>query len=280
MRRLRTRSEPMRLDDDLTRRVLSALHITPSEPDIAQLDALVAAYVRRVPWESASRIARGARTPRIEDCPRWPDSFWQQALAQGTGGTCFESNYAFFALLQSLGYTVDLTINNMRETAACHTALIVHIAGQRWLVDVGIPLHVPLPLSDTATARASAIHDYSATPDDAGNYIISRSRHPEPYIFTLIDRPVDEVTYRAALQADYGPGGYFLDRVVINKIVDEQLWRYNSGESPAHLQRFADGEREDVVVNGAVSERIATLFGIQREVVLAAFDALETGGAA
>lgn len=268
----------MQLEPDMIAGVLAGLGVEAASPSLPALDALVAAYVRTVPWESASRIARRARMARTEDCPRWPDIFWDEALTQGTGGTCFESNYAFFTLLQGLGYEGNLTINNMEETAACHTAIIVWLDGARWLVDVGIPLHVPVPLADTTTQRASPIHDYSAEPDGAGHYTITRSRHPQPYIFTLIDRPVDEATYRAALQADYGPGGYFLDRVVLSKVIDNAVWRFNSGEPPAHLQQFVDGERMNQIIDGPVSARVSAQFGIDRAIVQAAFDALKQTG--
>ena len=265
----------MQLDENLITRVLQALGVRRGPPDVALLDALVATYVRRVPWESAFRIAKRARTTRTQDCPRWPDEFWSDALERGGGGTCFESNYAFLTLLQALDFEGDLTINDMQETAGCHTAIIVRLGGQRWLVDGGYPLHVPLLLADVPTERESAIHTYRAEPDGAGKYTITRDRHPEPYVFTLIDQPVDEATYRAALQADYGPDGLFLDRVVIVKVVDEQLWRFNSGEPPAHLQRFADGERSNTLIEGAAAERLAAHFGLDRAVVQAAFDALK-----
>ena len=265
----------MRLDENLTARVLQALGVTRSQPDVALLDALVAGYVRRVPWESAFRIAKRARTAETADCPRWPDEFWADALERGGGGTCCESNYAIAALLRALGLEVDLTINDMQGHVGCHTALIARVGGERWLVDVGYPLHLPLRLADIPTERETRIHTYQAELDGAGKYTITRDRHPGPYVFTLIDQPVDEATYRAALQADYGPDGLFLDKVVIVKIVNEQLWRFNSAEPPAHLQHFTDGQRENMLIQGATSERLSAHFGLAPTVVQAAFDALK-----
>lgn len=264
----------MRLNATLTQRVLAALHVQPGPPDTALLDSLVAAYVRRVPWESVFRIARRARTERTADCARWPEEFWTDVLERGGGGTCFESNYAFHALLLTLGFEVDLTINDMHGHVGCHTALIARVGGERWLVDVGYPLHVPLRLADAPTERESHIHTYRAVPDGVGKYTITRDRHPEPYIFTLIDQPVDEATYRAALQADYGPDGLFLDKVVIVRIVNEQLWRFNSAEPPAHLQHFAEGQRVNHPIEGELSASLAAHFGLDRAIVQAAFEAL------
>ena len=34
-------------------------------------------------------VARRAQIARTDDCPRWPETFWQEALSQGSGGTCY-----------------------------------------------------------------------------------------------------------------------------------------------------------------------------------------------
>ncbi|HRF95512.1 MAG TPA: hypothetical protein PLZ51_09970, partial [Aggregatilineales bacterium] len=64
-------------------------------PSLAGIDALLGAYTRTVPWESISRIARKATSARLEDAPLMPSNFWASAISYGTGGTCYESNYAF-----------------------------------------------------------------------------------------------------------------------------------------------------------------------------------------
>lgn len=84
--------------------VLRFLGEPAAPPSIPALAALVRAHTESVPWESASRIVRRAMVAATVDCPRWPEIFWAEAMTRGHGGTCFESNYAFFALLRALGY--------------------------------------------------------------------------------------------------------------------------------------------------------------------------------
>src|SRR5688572_9127270 len=134
------------LTPELTQQVLGYLKVSPAAPDLALLDALVGAYIRTVPWESAFRIVKRARTINTEDCPRWPEEFWADAMERGGGGTCFESNYAFFGLLGALGYEGYLTVNDVGDHPACHTAIVVPLEGEKWLVDVGWPVHGPLPI--------------------------------------------------------------------------------------------------------------------------------------
>ncbi len=241
------------LSPSLTARILTYLDIRPGPANRAMLAALVAAYVRRVPWESAFRIARKHGATGGVIAARRPAEFWTDALERGGGGTCFESNYAFFALLQALGFDGYLTVNDMGETVGCHTAIVVAIADARYLVDVGLPLHCPLPLDPTRTTRSRGpFHTYSARPDGAGSYVLERTRHPKRYVFTLRDAPVADADYFAASSADYGEHGLFLDRVIVTRVVGDRLLRFNSGERPYRLESFTKtGQREDVMLDAA-----------------------------
>ena len=142
--------------------ILAYLECPAEPPGIRPLNRLIDAYVHRVPWESVFRIAKSAATPENAQRPRWPDEFWQDAVQSGGGGTCFESNYAFFWLLQQLGYTGYLTVNDMGEQRGCHAAIILHLHGRKYLVDVGIPLLIALPVEAArVTRRATWLHTYT-----------------------------------------------------------------------------------------------------------------------
>jgi arylamine N-acetyltransferase len=261
-------SMPNLLSPALTEQVLAHLGVAQAEPNLGLLERLIEGYGQRVPWESASRIARVAGG---QASPRWADEFWADALGRGTGGTCYESNWAFFALLRSLGYSGYLTINNMHESIGCHTAIVVQLAGQPWLVDVGLPIYVALPLDPQATTeRASPYLAYQAQPTSAGRYRIGRSPHPKSYAFDLIDEPVDDVAYQRATAADYGPTGLFLQQVIINKLVDGAIWRFNSAEPPYQLQHFDGPVRSDYQLTGDIAAQLGAHFAIDAAVVAAA----------
>lgn len=244
---------PAALSPSLTTRIVTYLDVRPGRANRTTLAALVAAYVRRVPWESAFRIARkhgGADGPVAA---RRPAEFWTDAMERGGGGTCFESNYAFFALLRALGFDGYLTVNDMGDTVGCHTAIVVTLGDTRYLADVGLPLHCPLPLDPTRTTRSRGpFHTYSARPDGAGSYVIERTRHPKRYVFTLRDKPIADADYFAASSADYGEGGLFLDRVIVTRVVGDRVVRFNSGEQPYRLESFTvTGLREDTTLDAA-----------------------------
>ena len=262
----------IRLESQLKADVMAHLGVAESAPTLALLEQLLAAYYCSVPWESVFRIVRRAETAVANQCPRWPDEFWHDALTRGGGGTCFESNYAFFALLQTVGYEGYLTINNMGDSIGCHTAIVIMLDRQKWLVDVGLPLFALLPISSRGVMRRSSqfLH-YTVRPDGRNHYQIERRPHPKQNAFTLIDEPVDDATYRAATEADYGDDGLFLEFVIINKVINNQPWRFNMSERPWQLNRFEWGKKFDRLLTGDVATTIAKHFGMDTAVVQKAF---------
>ena len=265
-----------RLNDPLVTNVLNYLKIKPAKPTLTYLDQLVTAYTRRVPWESASRIAKRSQTLNLEDCPRFECDFWQSAITNGTGGTCFESNNAFFWLLQALGFDAYLTINNMRDQVAVHTAIIIRINGKRYLVDAGFPIHLPVPLNPRKpTYRTTPYHTYFAlpgkAPDGATYYRIERDGHPKPYCFTLHDRPVNIDDYRQATTNDYDfDCGLFLDRIIITKVIEDRIWRFGSESAPYQLESFWNGDKTYYFLGydpAIASDKIAEKFNMNRDII-------------
>ncbi len=265
------------LDADPAEKVLTFLEVDIEQPSVDFLDGLITAYTRKVPWESAFRIARRASTADTLSCPRWPSIFWCDAIERGGGGTCFESNYAFFRLLRRLNFEGYLTINNMQETIGCHTAIVLWIDGGKWLTDVGLPLFVSLPIDETAaTRRESFAHEYQVVPVGPRRFNILRDRHPKPNCFTLVDEPVEDYAYRQATTCDYEPSGYFLDRVIITKVVNGVPWRFNGAERPLHLESFPGGMRVDYPIEDNVVDHLARHFAMDPLTLENAFAAVSS----
>ncbi len=263
------------LSGETTLRVLSYLGLEASLPTSDYLETLIARHVRRVPWESVSRIVKRANTAETEDCPRWPDQFWHSAIEHGTGGTCFESNLAFFTLLRTLGFEGYLTVNDMHDHVGVHTAIIILIDGQKWLVDVGYPVYAPLPLNlAQITVRETPLFNYTIIPRGENHYDIERAPHPSSYCFTLIDQPISHEDYCAATTRDYGENGLFLDKAIVSKVINNQLWRFNSAEPPYHLQQFFGGQRVNTVIEGDAASILSAHFGIDALLVREALSIL------
>ncbi len=268
------------LTPGLMSRILEQLGVQPAAPTLALLDALVTAYTKTVPWESASRIVRRRQNVHTADCPRWPAEFWESALQYGTGGTCYESNLAFFALLHSLGYGGYGTINDMEDNRGCHSALVVIVDGARYLVDVGLPLHLPIPLqAGQETTRQAWYHRYVLQPQADNIYAVLRDNHPKPTCYTLIDTPVSWPDYRAITINDYGENGLFLDRVIVTKVCDGVISRFNDQAQPYQIEAFlSDAQTRYHYAGLTIAEavpKIAAHFGLCVEILTAALEAVK-----
>lgn len=272
-------TETAALSSALGRRILRHFgQPTDSPPNLDTLRQLLARYTRIAPWESASRIARRARHDSAADCARFGADFWESHFETGAGGTCYESNYAFFALLRFLGFEGYLTINDMGSSIGCHSAIVIIIAGQKYLVDVGYPVHAVIALSDSGKLFArSAIMNYTIEPLGESRYAIWREIQPRSSAFQLNDAPVAEADYRSITLYDYRrDGGQFLDEIVIHKVIDDQLWRFNGDERPWRLQQFVEGERRDHLLGDDPAAELSAKFGIARDLIAEAMTALES----
>lgn len=265
----------------LSQRILRHFDLSANlPPNLDTLRQLVERYTSTVPWESASRIVRRASQAKSADCILLGEAFWESHFARGAGGTCYESNYAFFGLLLRLGYEGYLTINDMGSSIGCHSAIVVQFNGDKYLVDVGFPLHAIIPLDpEQETAADSPFMRYTVAPLSDALYKISRDVPRFEPVFQLIDSPVCEPDYRAITCHDYRhDGGQFLDKVVIHRVVDGQLWRFNSDERPLRMHRFVNGKRHDHLLGDNAAGEIAAKFTISRDIVAEALSILDSDG--
>lgn len=262
------------LSAPLRDRVLSYLGCAPAKPSTQALNRLIIAYVQKVPWESVFRIAKHRHTPAVEARPRWPEEFWVDAIERGGGGTCFESNYAFLAFLRALGYAGYLTINDMGETRGCHSALVLLRNDHKRLVDVGIPLYTSLRLPVAQRTRtASYFHTYIVRPVGDDRYTLERTNHPNRYLYTLLDQPVSDATYRAAMIQDYGQQGLFLDRVIINKVIEGKVLRFDSRDRPLRIEAIEPTNKTEILLpDRLLARRLASYFAMERTVIQLALD--------
>lgn len=270
-------TETAPLPTSLCRRIVSRFGMAMSPPrTLETLQQLVTGYTRSVPWESASRILRRARCAERADCFLLGEAFWESHFETGGGGTCYESNYAFFGLLRRLGYEGYFTINDIGGAVGCHSAIVVLLGGCKYLVDVGFPVYAIVPINPAeATSAKCPIMNYRLLPQSEGRFQLRRESLARVHSFILHDKPVADTDYRAIGIHDYRPdGGQFLNEIVIQKIVDEQLWRFHSDVQPWCLQQFVNGERRDHALGADPAAELAAKFGIARAVLAGAIAVL------
>lgn len=268
----------LELDDELVGEILNYMEVPWKKPTLRYLNLLIHEYIRRVPWESVSRVIRRHTVTEVENCPRLPAEFWREAMACGFGGTCFESSLAFFSLLSALGYTAYLTINDMGEIRGCHAAIVVLLGEKKYLVDVTIPVHAAVRIdSERVVTRRTGLYNYRIRPMQERIYAVERSPHPHRYAFTLVDVPISLTDYHAAVVDDYSEtNGRFLNCVVMVKLVDGKTHRFFSDHQPYRLESFSrQGRTETFLEPANLVKKLSALFHLPGNCIAAAFRFLE-----
>ncbi len=262
----------LKLNEAFVDDLLAFLKLRRQQPSVEYLDALIGAFIRKVPWESVFRIIKRNAMAATADCPRFPREVWSDAMKFGGGGTCFEINYAFFALLNALGYEGYMTLNDMGDEQACHAAIVIFFNDQKYLVDVSVPFPRPYAFFPEATVyQYTPWLNFTIKPMGENCYEITRAPHARPTIFTFNDVPISEEDFEAAIEADYLPTGYFLNRVVINKMLGERAWLFNSATQPYMLESFNhDGKHEIPLNPETLVESLAERYRMPAEKISAA----------
>lgn len=260
------------ISDALVKDILACLGVPTKPPTLRNLNRLIHAYIRKVPWESVSRIVKRHLTLETEECPRWPEEFWREAIRNGFGGTCYESNLAFYSLLMSLRYEGYLTINDMGDSRGCHAATVLLLNGHKYLVDITIPVHAAVRIDPQKIIRRDTnFHNYTIRPVQENKYEVERSHHPNRNAFTLIDIPVSFHDYQNIVINDYKETGYFLNSVVVAKVIDDRTWRFFSDHTPYKIESFnRAGKRETIVEPKTLPHKLAELFHMPEDKISAA----------
>lgn len=266
------------LNNSLVTDILGYLDCPAKAPTLRYLNRLIHAYVRKVPWESVSRIIKRHTTQNTEACPRYPGEFWYDAMQHGFGGTCFESSLAFYSLLMSLGYEGYLTVNDMGETRSCHAAIVILLDEQKYLVDITIPVHAAVRIDlQRIVRRNTALFDYILRPVSKDKYEVERSQRPSKNLFTLIDVPVSLPDYQGILEDDYTEAtGRFLKSVVMVKVVDGGARRFFSDQKPYKLESFdRKGRMERFIEPESLPCTLSKIFQMPEDSISAALSLIQ-----
>lgn len=106
-----------------------------TDVSVETLHALHAAHTLNIPFENLDVYL--GRYIFLDQ-----DSLYRKIIVKKRGGYCFEMNGLFSLVLKALGFKVtDLLARGTRDGinyhAKTHQALLVEVAGQKWICDVG-----------------------------------------------------------------------------------------------------------------------------------------------
>lgn len=225
--------------------ILRHLNIERDVPSAGYLSALLLAWSTFIPWESASRIARHKTPSAPYQYARTAPQFFDDALNRGLGGTCFESNSALKGLLDALGFETQFAFCDMEQSRVDnpHCALTVMLDGTRYLADVGWPLPAAVPLDSVPTTAEAPVYQYHIEPADGERWRVWRqSGDFVQECFLLKGAPVAPDTFRARLIRDHQDDGLFLNNVIIHRLIDGRMLRFD--QTRGLIERVPGAEHE------------------------------------
>jgi N-hydroxyarylamine O-acetyltransferase len=110
----------------------------PRETSLATLHGIMAAHVRRIPFENLDVLL--GRPISLE-----PERIAHKLIDERRGGYCFEQNTLLLHVLESLGFAVTPLSARVRlqrprdaQPSRTHMFLRVEVGSESWLADVGV----------------------------------------------------------------------------------------------------------------------------------------------
>ncbi|MHC4302981.1 MAG: arylamine N-acetyltransferase [Planctomycetota bacterium] len=183
------------------------LHERPTV-DLAGLNTVYAAWCGSIPFDNVQKRIwfSGDRTTPVTGGD--PTEFFANWLAHGTGGTCWPTSGAMYALLKSLGFPARRIAGAMIHTGernpedAGHGSVLVALDGVDYLVDASILAFEVLPVVAAQRARSGrGIHAIEAVPTETGFDVLWRSGRDRETPVTFRTQPqFDPVDHRFFLE--------------------------------------------------------------------------------
>lgn len=259
--------------DVLARHRLSLLGLDPDAvealPLDARVDAVYEAFVRRVPYENLSNLARRrARPAEPESWPRGTDRLLRDNAELGLGGTCFSMAYALADLFRNVGANAHGVLGMHLRKEESHACTMVWGAeGPRlfdasWFLARGMPVWPGSSLDDglfrfDLEARCGPMMTLVQTARDG-------RRTP---LFSMIPHPAPPDAFRRAwLQT-------FLERPeragrIARRVGDEVRW---FGEEAGRVDRITARGTVSIVVARDPVPMLHELFGVAADALRSHF---------
>lgn len=151
--------------DALIRHRLALLGLDPAAVEALPVDRRVEAvyrqFVRRVPYETLSRLHRWRDHPaEPRKWPRTTDRLLRENAAEGAGGTCFDLAYALAELFRGVGANAHTTLGRHLLKDEPHAAVLVHgdarplLFEPTYFVPEGVPVRPGGAVRDALYAHA------------------------------------------------------------------------------------------------------------------------------
>lgn len=208
------------LSDDLTGRLLKAFGLNETiDPDLDGLRQVYAAWCRSVPFDNIRKMISLRSGPDVQLAGLDAEEFLENWLANGSGGTCWPSSNALYAILTKLGFDARRAAGSMFDLGIInHGTVKVRIDGVDWLCDSSMLTKTPLPLTGEIYISSDPTVGVEVEPV-GDSYIIWIDFVPLPdYVpCRLLQDPADDELYRERYEVFSREASPFNERLYYRK---------------------------------------------------------------
>jgi N-hydroxyarylamine O-acetyltransferase len=234
--------------------------------DLSGLRELYAAWCARVPFDNVRKMI-ALRTSGADLPGTTPDDFFAAWLRDGTGGTCWPSSHALWALLAASGFDTRRVVGSMGDTGyGSHGSVKVRVEDTDWLVDSSLLTNSPVPCGSEVFFGGDPVWPVEIEPVD-GTHLIWFDGLPlwDPLPCRILQDPADPAWYVTAYEASR-------ERSPFN----QQLYirrNFANGVSlligPMHCSRMASGIESRTLGRDEICETLSRDFGLSERLLAA-----------
>lgn len=192
------------------------------DTSLSSLANLQKAFLSSVPFENLN-IHAGIKLDFSEA------AVFDKIIKHRRGGVCYENNAVFYDALTALGFTTKMIAAEMFPSTQAsgkydHMALVVHILGKDYLVDVGNGRYFgdPVPLSgDYQVQGEDAFYKVMSFDDEhLGLYLNAGNSWEVRYIFTT-EAKAREDFLDACHYTETSPDSHFTQAKIVSMLTPE-----------------------------------------------------------
>ena len=147
---------------------LGHFDLAAEAPELDALRRIVTCY-SNLPYENLTKIIRKFTARSFDERLRGPVEVVKGYVEHRTGGTCFSLTSCLGSILESAGYRCYPVMADMKRPNI-HCALVVELAGRRFLVDPGYLVGEPVELGPEPVRMTTAFGVVEIRPREGQRY--------------------------------------------------------------------------------------------------------------
>jgi arylamine N-acetyltransferase len=248
---------------------LAHFELPSGDPELEALRGIVACF-SNLPYENLTKIIKKFTVASPEERLRGPVEVVGSFIERRTGGTCFSLTYCLGSMLASAGYRCHPVMADMKRPNV-HCALVVELAGRRFLVDPGYLVGEPVELAERPARIVTTFGVVELRPREGDRYdLFTVTGEERKWRYAVRTTPVSHSTFMRHWQESFSLP--MMNSLLLTRLTPSgYLYVKNH-----HLRMTTVQGKSNENIRSGLERRIEDEFGIPPAITAQARDHLET----